>query len=121
MELNKIIKKVLRESIIDWDLHHKINKTPIIIETEFKYTQENRKLNLIQNYLDNILVPGNDLICKAEIHKHSSQDEYFVTLWINTTRALTKDESEDLVDITWYEIYNMFEIPVSVRRIKSEC
>jgi hypothetical protein len=113
--------KETNESIIDWDLYHKIKKTPIIIETEFEHTPEKRKLKLIQNYLDNVLVPGNDLICNAEIHKHSSQEEYFVTLWVNTTRALTKDESEDLVDITWDEIYNMFEIPVSVRRIKSEC
>jgi len=26
-----------------------------------------------------------------------------------------------LIDTTWDEIYNMFEIPVSVRRVKSQC
>jgi hypothetical protein len=31
------------------------------------------------------------------------------------------DEYDDLVDTTWDEIYNMFEIPVSVQRVKSEC
>jgi hypothetical protein len=106
MELNKIIKKVLRESII---------------ETELGHTPENRKLKLIQNYLDNVLVPGNDLICKAEIHIHSSRDQYFVTLWVDTKRPLTVDEYDNLVDNTWDEIYNMFEIGVSVRRVKSEC
>lgn len=121
MELNKIIKKVLQESIINWELHHKINKIPTIIETEFKYSPEERKLKLIQNYLDNILVPGNKLICKSRVDRFTNRDEYLVTLWVNTVRPLTTDEYDDLIDNTWDEIYNMFEVPVSVKRVQSKC
>jgi hypothetical protein len=123
MELNKIIKKVLRESIIDWELYHKINKTPTIIETEFEYIPENRKLKLIQNYLDNILVPGNDLICDAKIYYLTKTDQYTITLWVNydNNNPIVMDEYDNLVDSTWEEIYNMFGIPVSVQRVKSEC
>lgn len=106
MELNKIIKKVLRESII---------------ETEFEHTPENRKLKLIQNYLDNVLVPGNDLICDAKIYYLTKTDQYTINLWVNYDDNIRMDEYDDLVDTTWDEIYNMFEIPVSVQRVKSEC
>jgi hypothetical protein len=123
MELNKIIKKVLRESIINWELHHKINKTPNIIETESKYSPEERKLKLIQNYLDNILVPGNNLICDAKIYYLTKTEQYTINLWVNydENNPIVMDEYDDLVDTTWDEIYNMFEIPVSVQRVKSEC
>lgn len=123
MELNKIIKKVLRESIIDWGLYHKIKKTPIIIETEFEHTPEKRKLKLIQNYLDNILVPGNDLICEAKVYFLTKTEQYTINLWVNydENSPMSFDDYDDLVDTTWDEIYNMFEIPVSVQRIKSEC
>ena len=52
MELNKIIKKVLRESII---------------ETELNFEEDLRKTRLIQKYLDNVVVPQNKLICKAMV------------------------------------------------------
>jgi hypothetical protein len=123
MELNKIIKKVLRESIINWDLYQKVNKIPTIIETEFTYTPEERKLKLIQKYLDNILVPRNDLICEAKIYYLTKSEQYTITLWVNydMNSPIVMDEYDDLIDTTWDEIYNMFEIPVSVRRVKSQC
>ena len=100
MELKKVIKKVLQESIIDWELHHKINKTSNIIETESKYSPEERKLKLIQKYLDNVLTPQNELIHDAKVYRLTDRDEY-----------------DGLVDDTWDEIVNMFDVPVSIRRI----
>ena len=120
MELNKIIKKVLRESIINWELHHKINKTPNIIETESKYSPEERKLKLIKKYLDNVLTPQNELIHDAKVYRLTNRDEYTITIWVNTERALNRDEYDGLVDNTWDEIVNMFDVPVSIRRIPTK-
>ena len=117
MELKKVIKKVLQESIIDWELHHKINKTSNIIETESKYSPEERKLKLIQKYLDNVLTPQNELIHDAKVYRLTDRDEYAITIWVNTERPLNRDEYDGLVDDTWEEIYNMFDVPVSIRRI----
>jgi hypothetical protein len=105
MELNKIIKKVLRESIV--------------IESE--HTPENRILKLIQNYLDNVLVPGNNLICDTKIYYSIKDDQYLINLWVNYDDNIRMDEYDDLVDTTWDEIYNMFEIPVSVQKVRDEC
>lgn len=107
MELNKIIKKVLRESIV--------------VETELNTDEEGRKVRLIQKYLDNIFVPGDDLICKASVARFVDKDEYAVTIWINENIKYSQDDSDELVDDVWDDIYNMFEIPVSVRRLKSKC
>jgi hypothetical protein len=103
MELNKIIKKVLRESIV--------------VETD----EDWRKVKLIQKYLDNIFIPSDDLICKASVARFVDKDEYFVTIWINENIKYSQDDSDELVDDVWDAIYNMFEIPVSVRRLKSKC
>jgi len=107
MELNKIIKKVLRESIV--------------IENELNTDEEGRKVRLVQKYLNNIFVPGDDLICKASVTRFVDKDEYFVTIWINENIKYSQDDSDELVDDVWDAIYNMFEIPVSVRRLKSKC
>jgi hypothetical protein len=107
MELNKIIKKVLRESIV--------------IENELNTDEEGRKVRLIQKYLDNIFIPSDDLICKASVARFVDKDEYFVTIWINENIKYSQDDSDELVDDVWDAIYNMFEIPVSVRRLKSKC
>jgi hypothetical protein len=106
MELNKIIKKVLRESII---------------ETEVKHSIDERKTRLIQNYLDNVLVPGNKLICKAQVVRLVNQDEYLIRIWINQNEPHTQDDSDNLVDDTWDEIYNMFEVSTAIHRVNSEC
>lgn len=121
MELKKIIKSVLNESIINWELHHKLKKTPTIIETEFKHSPEERKLKLIQNYLDNVLVPNNNLICEAKVYRFTNNDEYAITLWLDSNMEWGSDEFDNLVDDTWDEIYNMFEVPVSIRRVKGDC
>jgi hypothetical protein len=109
--------KSTNESIIDWDLHHKLKKTPTIIETENNYLPEERKLKLIQKYLDNVLTPRNELIHDAKVYRFINRDEYAVTIWVNTERPLNRDEYDGLVDDTWEEIYNMFDVPVSIRRI----
>lgn len=113
--------KSTNESIIDWELHHKLKKTPTIIETEFKHSPEERKLKLIQNYLDNILVPNNNLICNAKVYRFTNNDEYAITLWLDSNMEWGPDEFDNLVDDTWDEIYNMFEVPVSIRRVKGDC
>jgi hypothetical protein len=109
------------ESILNWDLHHEIRKTPIVIETELNTDDDGRKVKLIQKYLDNVLVPGNKLICNASVTRFVDKDEYFVTIWVNENIKYSQDDWDELVDDTWDEIYNMFEIPVSVRRLKSKC
>ena len=103
MELNKIIKKVLRESIV--------------VETD----EDWRKVKLIQRYMDTIFVPNDDLVCKANVVRFVDKDEYAVTIWINENIKYSQDDSDELVDDVWDAIYNMFEIPVSVRRLKSKC
>lgn len=110
-------KKKQNESIINWELHHKINKTPNIIETEIKHSPEERKLKLIQKYLDNVLTPRNELIHDAKVYRLTNRDEYAITIWVNTERALNRDEYDGLVDDTWDEIVDMFDVPVSIRRI----
>lgn len=113
--------KKTNESIINWDLYHKIKGTPIVIETELNTDDDGRKVKLIQKYLDNVLVPGNNLICDAKVYRLTNSDQYLISIWVDTKRPLNIDEYDGLVDDTWDEIYNMFEIPVSIKRIKSEC
>jgi len=109
------------ESIIDWDLYHDVKETPIVIETELNTDDNGRKVKLIQKYLDNILVPGNELICKATVVRLVNQDEYLIRVWINKNKKHSQDDLDNIVDDTWDEIYNMFEVPVSVQRMNSEC
>jgi hypothetical protein len=101
MELNKIIKKVLRESTIDFE--------------------DGRKTKLIQKYLDNVLVPGNKLICNATVVRLVNQDDYLIRIWINKNEPHSQDDSDNLVDDTWDEIYNMFEVATAIHRVNSEC
>jgi hypothetical protein len=121
MELNKIIKKILHESILNWDLHHEIKGTPIVIETEINTDDDGRKVKLIQKYLDNVLVPGNKLICKATIIRLVNKDDYLIRIWVNKNEPHTQDDSDNLVDDTWDEIYNMFEVSTAIHRVQSEC
>lgn len=109
------------ESIIDWDLYHDVKDTPIVIETELNTDDNGRKVKLIQKYLDNVLVPGNELICKATVVRLVNQDEYLIRVWVNKNKKHSQDDLDNIVDDTWDEIYNMFEVPVSVQRMNSEC
>jgi hypothetical protein len=109
------------ESIIDWDLYHEIKETPIVIETELNFEEDGRKTRLIQKYLDNIVVPQNKLICKAMVVRFEKNDGYLIRIWVNQNEPHTQDESDDLVDDTWEQIYNMFDVPTAVHRVKSEC
>ena len=106
MELNKIIKKVLRESII---------------ETELNFEEDLRKTRLIQKYLDNVVVPQNKLICKAMVVRFEKNGDYLIRLWINKNEPHSQDDSDNLVDDTWDEIYNMFEVGTAIHRVQSEC
>ena len=109
------------ESIIDWDLYHDVKDTPIVIETELNTDDNGRKVKLIQKYLDNVLVPGTELICKATVVRLVNQDEYLIRVWVNKNKKHSQDDLDNIVDDTWDEIYNMFEVPVSVQRMNSEC
>ena len=40
--------KETNESIINWDLYHKIKNTPIVIESELNNDDDGRKVKLIQ-------------------------------------------------------------------------
>jgi hypothetical protein len=102
MELNKIIKKVLRESIVVED------------------DDDGRKVKLIQKYLDNVLTPNNELISDAKVYGLINSDQYTITIWVNTERPLSRDEYDGLVDDTWDEIHNMFDVPVSIRRVPTK-
>lgn len=102
MELNKIIKKVLRESINTDD-------------------DDGRKVKLIQKYLDIVLVPGNELICKATVVRIVTPDEYLIRVLVNKNKKHSQDDLDNIVDDTWDEIYNMFEVPVSIKIVKGEC
>jgi hypothetical protein len=113
--------KETNESIINWDLYHKIKNTPIVIERELNTDDDGRKVKLIQKYLDNVLVPGNKLICKAQVVRLVNNDEYLIRIWVNQNEPHTQDDSDDLVDDTWDEIYNMFEVSTAIHRVKSEC
>jgi hypothetical protein len=113
--------KKTNESIINWDLYHEINKTPIVIETELNIDDNGRKVKLIQRYLDNIIVPGNKLICKAQVVRLVNEDDYLIRIWVNKNEPHTQDDSDNLVDDTWDEIYNMFEVSTAIHRVNSEC
>jgi hypothetical protein len=115
--------KKTNESIINWDLYHKVKKTPIVIENESHFDDDNegRKVKLIQKYLDNVVTPSNDLICDAKVFRFSNSGDYNVRIWVNQNKNTHRDEFNDLVDSTWEYIFNMFEIPVSVQKINSEC
>jgi len=109
------------ESIIDWDLYHKVKGTPVVIETELSFEEDGRKTKLIQKYLDNVVVPQNKLICKATVVRFEKNGDYLIRLWVNQNEPHTQDDSDDLVDETWDALYNMFEIPTAIHRVKSEC
>lgn len=112
------------ESIIDWDLYHNVKETPIVIETELNTDDDGRKVKLIQKYLDNVVVPQNKLICKAmavRFEDKNFRDNYLVRLWVNQNEPHTQDESDDLVDNTWEQIYNMFDVTTAIHRVKSKC
>lgn len=113
--------KKTNESILNWDLYHEIKKTPIVIETEFNTNDDGRKVKLIQKYLDNVLVPGNELICKATVVRLVNQDEYLIRVWVNKNKKHSQDDLDNIVDDTWDEIYNMFEVSTAIHRVNSEC
>jgi hypothetical protein len=120
--LNVIQSQTMRKSDFERleSLRDKKKKNESIIETESKYSPEERKLRLIQKYLDNVLTPRNELIHDAKVYRLTNRDEYAITIWVNTERALNRDEYDGLVDDTWDEIVEMFNVPVSIRRIPTK-
>jgi hypothetical protein len=113
--------KETNESIINWDLYHKIKNTPIVIESELNNDDDGRKVKLIQKYLDNVIVPEYKFLCKSTVSRLVNKDEYLVRIYLNSKIPFTRDESDDIVDEIWDHIYNMFEVPVSVYKTISNC
>jgi hypothetical protein len=117
--LNVIQSQTIRKGDFErlGTLRNKKKQNESINDTEISHSPEERKLKLIQKYLDNVLTPRNELIHDAKVYRLTNRDEYAITIWVNTERALNRDEYDGLVDDTWDEIVNMFDVPVSIRRI----
>lgn len=109
------------ESIIDWDLYHEIKETPIVIETKINYSPEERKLRLIQRFLDDTVKPKNDLICDIKVFRFTGKREYAIKVWLKDEVKGDDSKSSDIVNQIWDEIFDMFEIPTTIYRNFVEC
>jgi hypothetical protein len=109
------------ESIIDWDLYHEIKEIPIVIETKINYSPEERKLRLIQRFLDDMVKPKNDLICDIKVFRFTGKREYAIKVWLKDEVKGDDSKSSDIVNQIWDEIFDMFEIPTTIYRNFAEC
>jgi hypothetical protein len=91
-----------------------------IMESETPF-EDGSMIKLIQRYLDNIVTPGTNLICDAKIYRYEKTGDYMIRIWVNQDEPHTQDDSDELVDSTWESVYNMFNIPTSIHRVKSNC
>ena len=95
-----------------------------IVESEssvFSFDDDSGMIKLIQRYLDNVVVPETNLICKTMVYRIEKSGDYLIRIWVNQNEPHTQDESDDLVDSTWESIYNMFGITTAIHRVKSSC
>lgn len=94
-----------------------------IVESESSeiHFDDGKMIRLIQNYLDNIIAPSTNLICKALIIRYEEDDGYYIRVWVNQNEKYTQDDLDDLVDTIWNSVYDMFNISTAIHRVKSEC
>lgn len=91
-----------------------------IIESEIPF-ENNSIIKIIQIFLDTIIIPKNKLICEAKAYRHEKTGNYLIRIWVNQNEPHTQDDSDDLVDSIWESVYNMFDIPTAIHRVKSNC
>lgn len=91
-----------------------------IVESETSF-EDGSMVKLIQKYLDNVVTPESNLICKSMVYRLEKTGDYLIRIWVNQNEPHTQDDSDDLVDSTWESIYNMFDIPTAIHRVKSSC
>jgi hypothetical protein len=91
-----------------------------IVESENSFENDSM-VKLIQRYLDDVVVPESNLICKSMVYRLEKKGDYVIRIWVNQNESHTQDDSDDLVDSTWESIYNMFDISTAIHRVKSSC
>jgi hypothetical protein len=91
-----------------------------IVESETSF-EDGSMIKLIQKYLDNVVVPETNLICKSIVYRLEKSGDYMIRIWVNQKEPHTQDDSDELVDSTWESIYNMFGVGVAIHRVKSSC
>lgn len=109
-QYNKVIHNVLDE----------ISQNEIFLK-ENSFDENGRMVKLIQIFLDTVLVPRNNLICKALIIRYEEDDDYYIRIWINQNEPHTQDDSDDLVDTIWNGVYDMFGVSTAIHRVKGDC
>lgn len=94
-----------------------------VIESESPETHfdDEKMIKLIQNYLDNIITPSTNLICKSMVYRYVETGDYFVRVWVNQNEPHTQDDSDEVIDLIWESVWNMFGITLAIHRVKSEC
>jgi hypothetical protein len=100
----------------------------IITESQYNLIKESETpfedgsmVKLIQRYLDDVVVPESNLICKSMVYRLEKTGNYMIRIWVNQNEPHTQDDSDDLVDSTWESVYNMFDISTAIHRVKSSC
>jgi hypothetical protein len=91
-----------------------------IVESENSF-EDGSMVKLIQRYLDDVVVPQTNLICKSVVYRLEKRGDYVIRIWVNQNEPHTQDDSDDLVDSTWESIHNMFGITTAIHRVKSSC
>lgn len=88
---------------------------------ESSFDGDGKIVKLIQIFLDTVLVPKNNLICKALIIRYEEDDDYYIRVWVNQNEKYTQDDLDDLVDTIWNSIYDMFGVSTAIHRVKGDC
>jgi hypothetical protein len=91
-----------------------------IVESENSF-EDGSMVKLIQRYLDDVVVPQTNLICKSVVYRLEKRGDYVIRIWVNHNEPHTQDDSDDLVDSTWESIHNMFGITTAIHRLTSSC
>jgi hypothetical protein len=91
-----------------------------IVESETPF-EDGSMVKLIQRYLDDVVVPQSNLICKSMVYRLEKRGDYVIRIWVNHNEPHTQDDSDELVDSTWESIYNMFDVSTAIHRLTSSC
>jgi hypothetical protein len=101
-------------------------KAYIVTEEQFNrlfdYDEKlDKKVKLIENFLNTIVIQSYP-VCKAEVNVSEVRNNYvmIIRLYLKDN-DMDSDESDNMVDEIWSEIYYMFEESVAIHRVKGKC
>ena len=76
-----------------------------------------RKIKIIEDYLDSVILPLYPKISRIEPHLNNSIP--MIRLYLNKlSDKMSEDDWIDVVDDIWVRLHNMFDISVAIHKVK---